>query len=97
MKTTQQDLSFEDLPKAVNQILSEVRQMKLGLSESRTNEKEEDEYLTYEETMEKLKVSRATLWKYGKQGKITPKGKGKRRFYSKSDVKAFMENITKKQ
>lgn len=92
MNTLEQPLSFEDLPKAVKQILSDVSQIKTQLSKSQNPQKEEIEYYTTEETLKVLGIKRTALWNYCKQGKLTPKGSGKRRFYSKTDVISFMEN-----
>lgn len=45
--------------------------------------------------MKKLKASRTTIWKYAKEGKLTPLGSGKQRFFSKADVLAFIEGKKK--
>lgn len=45
-----------------------------------------DEYLTPTETADRLRISKVTLWRYEKAGKIQCYGIGGKRLYKRSDV-----------
>lgn len=45
-----------------------------------------DDLLTREEAMQYLKITSATLWRWGKQGKITYHGIGGKRYLKKSEL-----------
>ncbi|ROI12165.1 DNA-binding protein [Kaistella haifensis] len=93
MNTFKRNLTFEDLPDAITKLINDIAEMRNQIEQNNQPNENENEYLNYEETMKFLNVSRTTLWMYAKQGKITPKGKGKRRFYAKKEIIAFMENL----
>lgn len=51
---------------------------------------EEDELLSRTETLEYLKITGATLWRYEKQGKIQSIGIGGKRYFRKSEIEASL-------
>lgn len=57
---------------------------------------EEDVFLSPKETAEFLKISRGTLWRWTKDGKINCYGIGARRYYSKNELMELLKgNIFK--
>ena len=48
--------------------------------------KQEEDYLTIPETSRLLHVDKSTLWRWAKNGYLTPVEVGARRLYRKSDV-----------
>lgn len=56
------------------------------LLESNKKKLEEDLYITAKEACEKLKVSQATIWRWGRDGRLNKKTVGSRSYYRLSDV-----------
>lgn len=57
--------------------------------------KQEDDYITIPETSRLLHVDKSTLWRWAKNGYLTPVEIGARRLYRKSDVSALLNNNEK--
>lgn len=55
-----------------------------------TPQPEQDELLSRTETMQYLKITGATLWRYEKQGKIQSLGIGGKRYFRKSEIEASL-------
>lgn len=55
-----------------------------------TPQPEQDELLSRAETMQYLKITGATLWRYEKQGKIQSIGIGGKRYFRKSEIEASL-------
>ena len=64
-----------------------------GEREAQTNQKREDDCLSISETIELLKVTKPTLWRWHKSGYLVPFKVGRKPFYRKSDI----ERITNKR
>lgn len=80
------NISFDDLQKIVNYIISETRN---ELAQSVVDEKSET-YLTAKQTSEKLDVDLTTLWRWEKQGILLPVRAGKKRRYKMSDIRSML-------
>lgn len=92
-------LTFDRLPEAVSILLNEVSELKKMLvSQSEGNQKAthepENDLITIKEACEILNVSRGTLYRYEKQGKITIYGIGARRLLKRSEL---LESLTLKR
>lgn len=55
-----------------------------------TPQPEQDELLSRTETMQYLKITGATLWRYEKSGKIQSIGIGGKRYFRKSEIEASL-------
>lgn len=94
-----QNLTFNNLPEAVTLLLNEVSELKKMLA-SHTDQtkqatpKDEPDLITIKEACEMLNISRGTLYRYEKQGKINIYGIGARRLLKRSEV--FNSLILKK-
>lgn len=53
--------------------------------------KEEDVLLTPEQTATKIQTTKVTLWRWAKQGYLSPVRVGGKVFYKESDIKKLME------
>lgn len=56
-----------------------------------------DELFTVKEVLAKLKITRATLYRYMAQGKITPVKLGGRTMFKESDLDAFIQSLPYKK
>lgn len=54
-------------------------------------QKEEDTLLTLEQTAAKIQTTKVTLWRWAKQGYLSPVRVGGKVFYKESDIKKLME------
>lgn len=86
-----QNLTFDQLPKAVTQLLNEVSELKRIITEQATagrqnTTQEEPDLITIKEACEILNVSRGTLYRYEEQGKIKIYGIGARRLLKRSEL-----------
>lgn len=83
-------LTFNQLPEAVSSLLQEVSELKKMLVEQNTSQpaptEPENDLITIKEACELLQVSRVTLHRYEKQGKIKVYGIGARRLLKRSEV-----------
>lgn len=52
-----------------------------------------DELYTVKEVLGKLKITRATLYRYINEGKITPVKLGGRTLFKESDLEAFINSL----
>lgn len=79
------------MPEALSHLLKEIDELKnLINDQSRTSEKEEEEYLTPSEMAQALKISMVTLWHWDKKGITHPLRVGNLKRYRKSDLKKMM-------
>lgn len=53
--------------------------------------KQEEKYLTTDNVIEILKVTRATLWRWAREEYLVPVKVGKRTLYRESDVKVLLK------
>lgn len=86
-----QNLTFDQLPKAVTLLLNEVQELKQMLAKvsaepQQDTTKTQPDLITINEACEILDVSRATLWRYEKQGKIKVYGIGGKRLLKRAEV-----------
>lgn len=96
---TAQNLTFDQLPKAVTQLLNEVSELKRIITEQATagrqnTPQEENDLITIKEACEILNVSRGTLYRYEEHGKIKIYGIGARRLLKRSEL---LESLTLKK
>ena len=82
------NLKFEDLPSAMEQVLTKLSNLEEELKTIKENfqPKEPIELLTREETAKYLKISLTTLWHWSKKGILPSYGIGNRVFYKRSEV-----------
>ena len=82
------NITFEDLPKAMELVLEKVNNLENELSDIKKNfqPKDPDEFLTRQETIELLKINSTTLWNWTNKGKIKCHGIAHRRYYKRSDI-----------
>lgn len=84
-----ENLTFDQLPKAVNTLIQEVSELKKMLTtidERQLNQEDQPEFITIKEACEILKVSEVTLWRYQKEGKVKVYGIGSRRLLKRDEV-----------
>lgn len=82
-------LTFDQLPEAVYQLRQEVRELKQLLKERATAPvPDAEQLLTPGETAELLKVSKVTVWDWGRKGILNPRRIGNQVRYLKSEVMA---------
>lgn len=94
-----QNLTFNNLPEAVTLLLNEVSELKKMLANhtdqsQQTTPENEPDLITIKEACEMLNISRGTLYRYEKQGKINIYGIGARRLLKRSEV---LESLTVKK
>lgn len=86
----EEDLTFNQLPEAVSTLLHEVSQLKQMLVKQNTTQpaptEPENDLITIKEACELLQVSRVTLHRYEKQGKVKVYGIGARRLLKRSEL-----------
>ena len=86
-----QNLTFNNLTEAVTLLLNEVSELKKMLANhtdqsQQTTPENEPDLITIKEACEMLNISRGTLYRYEKQGKINIYGIGARRLLKRSEV-----------
>ena len=88
------NLKFEDLPSAMEQVLTKLSNLEEELKTIKENfqPKEPIELLTREETAEYLKISLTTLWHWSKKGILPSYGIGNRVYYKRTEIDI---NLTK--
>lgn len=72
-------------PQELKSMISEAVQ-EVVTQQPKQEQKPDDEYLTAQETADFLKISKVSLWKYTKSGKIKSEKFGRRILYKKSDL-----------
>lgn len=89
-------LRFEDLPKATQEILEMLEQLKQELSLIKENfqPKEPVELMTRQETADFLKINITTLWNWTRKGMLTSYGIGNRVFYKRSEIENIIVKLT---
>lgn len=89
-------LRFEDLPKATEEILKKLEQLKQEVSLIKDNfqPKEPIELLTRQETADFLKINISTLWHWTRKGRLTSYGIGNRVYYKRSEVEKSIIKLT---
>ena len=92
MKNSDNDNTFENLPKAVAKVYDEVYQVKKQLSEllEKFEPKAATELLTVTETVDLLKVDRSTLFNWHKKNLLIPFGLCGRVYYRRSDIESAL-------
>jgi excisionase family DNA binding protein len=91
-----ENLKFEDLPRAMEEVLQKLNRLENELREIKVNfqPKEPLELMTREETAEFLKISLSTLWHWSRKGIIPSYGMGNRVFYKRSDVENCLVKLS---
>ena len=85
-----QGLTLEQLQTFIKEAVNEA----IGnLETPQPTEQPQDDFITINEACGRLSVSRATLWRYEKQGKVKVYGIGGRRLLKKSEL---LDAITSK-
>lgn len=88
-------LTFEQLPKAVAEIYSEILIVKKQLNEIQTNliPKLPTEYLTRTGLAEMLQCDLSTIHNWTKKGKLKPYGIGNRVYYKRVEVELSLKPL----
>lgn len=84
-----ENLSFDQLPKAVAILLNEVSELKKMLAKQTDQQPtttNEPEFITIKEACEILNISAVTLWRYEKKGKVKVYGIGGRRLLKRDEL-----------
>lgn len=76
------NLAPQDLELLIKKVIKDI----LGESLEKTHSKEPDELLTREEACSLLKISKTSLWKWTKDGKIKAYGIGNRVYYKRIEL-----------
>jgi len=56
-----------------------------------------DVFLTQEEALARLRISRSTLFRFKRDGKITATKLGKKNLYSESEIERFLASLPESQ
>ena len=84
-------ISFESLPKAVAQLINEVREMKRLLLESSNEPKvQEDELFTVDQCAEFLRLSKPTIYGLISKGDLPVMKRSKRCYFSKLELMEYL-------
>ena len=81
-------VSVTDLKEFALQLMHDAAQA----GEQKERERKETEYLPINEVAQKLNVCKATLWRWEKEGILTPRRVGRKLLYKLTDVQLLMEN-----
>lgn len=89
------NLSFEDLPKALEIVLEKLSLIEEELKNIKLNfqPKEPVELMTRNETSEYLKINLTTLWNWTNKGKLNAYGIGARVYYKRSEIENVLVKI----
>lgn len=89
-------ISFNEMPEALGQLISEVSDLKKMVANKHTEPaRTEEEYLTPSEMCQALKISTVTLWNWDKKGITRPLRVGNLKRYRKSDLELIMVEFGK--
>ena len=80
-----QTISFNDIPAALESIMDKQNEILKAL-EKKPEESQVKEVLTYNEACEFLGVTRPTLWRWEKTGKVKSYGIEGKRFYKRTEL-----------
>jgi excisionase family DNA binding protein len=82
------NLKFEDLPRAIELILTKLTTLEKQLYDLNQNfqPKQPEELMTRNEVAEYFKIDNSTLWHWTNKGKVTAYGIGARRYYKRSEL-----------
>jgi Helix-turn-helix domain len=82
------NLSFEDLPKAIELSLEKLATLEeeLNIIKQNFQPKVPDELMTRQETADYFKINSTTLWSWTNKGKLIRYGIGARRYYKRSEI-----------
>ncbi len=85
-------ISFDNLPKAIEEIYKEIFSMSYQLQELKLNfePKKPDEYLTRRELAAFLKCDISTIDNWTHKGKLIPYGIGNRVYFKRSDIETCL-------
>jgi excisionase family DNA binding protein len=84
-----ENVSFENLPQAVNMLLNKLEDLEKMISKhitTTTPDKEEDQLLSISEAAEFLNLKKSTIYKRKSEGRIPYMKIGKKLYFSKSDL-----------
>ena len=80
-----QTISFNDIPAALESIMNNQNEILKAL-EKQPEQSQGKEVLTYNEACEFLGVTRPTLWRWEKTGKVKSYGIEGKRFYKRTEL-----------
>jgi hypothetical protein len=88
------NLSFEMLPQAVADLMEQVSELKILLTEKQTEPQKGllSEFIPKSDVRGKL-ASSSTLWHWEKAGKLQSYGIGGKRYYKREDVENLFQPI----
>ena len=78
-------LTVEDLNNFALRIINDVREVVEDALSGKSSRHNED-LISAEEVLARLKVSKSTLWRWEKQQYLTPVKLGRKKFYRPSDI-----------
>lgn len=90
------DISFEQLPRAVSQLLEKLDKIESLLSKSPTAQPEADTLLTIQQAAEVLCLSVPTIYGLVHKAEIPVNKRGKRLYFSKQELTAWIKAGRKK-
>ncbi len=88
-------LQFEDLPKAMAQVLEKLDALEQVLNhiQEKLQPKEPEELMTRQEVAAYFKVDLSTVWKWSKKGTLTTYGVQGRVYYKRSEIEGALIQI----
>ncbi|MBL7739363.1 MAG: helix-turn-helix domain-containing protein [Chitinophagaceae bacterium] len=90
-------ITFEQLPEAVSQLFAKVEKIEdLLLQHNCKQTPGEDQFLTIEQACEFLKLERQTIYGLVSSAKIPCMKKGKRLYFSKNELSAWIKTGRKR-
>lgn len=88
-----QELSFEQLPKAIATLSNEISQLKqLLLRKQEPETPQQEKFITIEEASEFLHLSKATLYTKVSKGEIPVMKRSKRLYFSTTDLEKYIKS-----
>jgi excisionase family DNA binding protein len=79
---------FDEIPDELQSLRKELKQLKELIVSEKENEpvSDEQELITLNEATELLHISKTTIWRYAKQGKVTKYSIGGKRYFKKDEL-----------
>ena len=91
------NLTFEQLPNAVNELQESVKNIeRLLLLKSKENNQNEEEFLTVKETAEFLNLSVSTIYGLNHKGELPVMKRGKLCYFSKRELIDYLKQGRRK-
>lgn len=90
------ELTFEQLPKAVNQLFLKLEDIERLLTDKNSIVKESDQFLTIEQAAEFLCLSKLTLYGKVSRHELPVNKRGKRLYFLRSELENYIKAGRKK-